>query len=262
MSLARVRNRVKVQSMQENINTFNEQSARYFRDRPRYPQELYAYLSGNCGGHDIAWDCACGSGQVAVDLLPYFHKIEASDISENQISNSYPHEKIHYSIQSAEHTDFPTAHFDLVCVAQALHWFDLEVFFKEVRRTLKPGGIFSCWGYGFFKTEPEIDKFIHDEFLVHIDRFWADNNRLLIGGYKDINFPFNALGYPEFTMSVAWTREQLVNYMLTWSAVKLYMKEHGHDLVDEFTAALARCWPSGESKPVAMDFVFYAGRYG
>ncbi|MEJ2051251.1 MAG: hypothetical protein P8Y60_15670, partial [Calditrichota bacterium] len=119
-----------------------------------------------------------------------------------------------------------------------------------------------CWGYGFFKTEPEIDKFIHDEFLVHIDRFWADNNRLLISGYKDINFPFNALEYPEFTMSVAWTREQLVNYMLTWSAVKLYMKEHGHDLVDKFTAALARLWPPGEAKPVAMDFVFYAGRHG
>jgi SAM-dependent methyltransferase len=260
--LAGARNHAKIRRMEENIKTFNEQSAEYFRNRPQYPAEIYAYLSSNCRGHDTAWDCACGNGQVAVDLVPYFSTIEASDISEEQIKNGFTHDKIHYSLQNAESTDFPDACFDLVVVAQALHWFNPELFFREVRRTLKPGGIFSCWGYGFFKTEQEIDNLIHNDFLVHIDPFWADNNRLLISGYKDIHFPFAELKHPGFSLTVTWDRKQLLNYMLTWSAVKLYIKEHGRSLVHNLETALARCWPSGESKPVAMDFVFYAGRHG
>ncbi len=260
--MAGARNHATISSMRENITTFNEQSAEYSRNRPRYPKEIYAYLSSNCRGHDVAWDCACGNGQVAADLAPYFNSIEASDISEEQIKNGFTHDKIHYSLQNAEGTDFPDACFDLVVVAQALHWFNLEVFFQEVRRTLKNGGVFSCWGYGFFKTEPEIDRLIHNDFLVHIDRFWADNNRLLISGYKNVHFPFTELDHPEFLMTVPWNREQLLNYMLTWSAVKLHIKEHGRSLVDKLKAKLARYWPPGESKQVAMDFVFYAGRYG
>jgi hypothetical protein len=48
---------------------------------------------------------------------------------------------VHYSVQPAEATTFASASFDAVCVAQALHWFDIERFYAEVRRVLRPGGI-------------------------------------------------------------------------------------------------------------------------
>jgi hypothetical protein len=83
----------------DNILTFNINSSGYFKNRPRYPLELYKSIFENCSEYNIAWDCGCGNGQVSIDLVSKFNKIEASDINENQISNSYEHDKIHYTIQ-------------------------------------------------------------------------------------------------------------------------------------------------------------------
>jgi SAM-dependent methyltransferase len=33
---------------------------------------------------------------------------------------------------------------DLIVVAQALHWFDLQRFYKEVRRVLKNNGVLAA----------------------------------------------------------------------------------------------------------------------
>jgi ubiquinone/menaquinone biosynthesis C-methylase UbiE len=43
---------------------------------------------------------------------------------------------IHYSISPAEIIIFPDNYFDIVCAAQAAHWFNLPVFYKEAERIL------------------------------------------------------------------------------------------------------------------------------
>ena len=65
--------------MAANIKTFDDESEKYSLNRPKYPKEIYEYINAHCRLHDVAWDCACGNGQVAVDLVKYFDKIEASD---------------------------------------------------------------------------------------------------------------------------------------------------------------------------------------
>lgn len=55
--------------MDPNAQTFNSQSDRYQSARPRYPQELFEVLKAQCSAHQKAWDCGCGNGQVAIDLV-------------------------------------------------------------------------------------------------------------------------------------------------------------------------------------------------
>ena len=43
---------------------------------------------------------------------------------------------------------------DLVTVAQALHWFDIQAFFSEVKRVLKNGGVLAAWTYGLLEVNP------------------------------------------------------------------------------------------------------------
>jgi len=141
-----------------NHQLFNEKSGLYARSRPRYPQKLYAFIHSSCDNHEMAWDAACGSGQAAVDLAKYFNCVQATDISKRQIANALQDSNIRYSVQPSESTNFKENQFDFVGVAQALHWFDLDAFWPELRRVLKPAGIFVAWGYSWFRIDQKIDQ--------------------------------------------------------------------------------------------------------
>ena len=120
---------------------FTKQAAVYAKFRPDYPDELFKFLASVSPSNELAWDCATGSGQAANGLAKYFNKVIASDASENQVLNAYKNEKIIYKVFPAEKADIESSTIDLITVAQALHWFNFENFYTEVRRVLKRGGI-------------------------------------------------------------------------------------------------------------------------
>lgn len=159
--------------MDQNVAAFNKRSLEYEFARPVYPKEVFDFLSNRCPNKKRAWDCACGTGQVSKSLINYFSKISATDINENQIKSTTKHKTIEFSVQKSESTNFPSEYFDLICVAQALHWFDINDYFQEVNRLLKQDGIFACLGYGFFKIEDEIDIIIKKTILKPLNSYWS-----------------------------------------------------------------------------------------
>lgn len=122
------------------IQAFNLFSSTYQDSRPRYPNELYSLLASKCKAFDKAGDCACGSGQVAIDLAPYFKGIQVSDNSRNQVRNGFAHIKPQYTVKDSESTNYEAASFDFVCTAQYSLWVNRESFFNEVKRILKKEG--------------------------------------------------------------------------------------------------------------------------
>jgi SAM-dependent methyltransferase len=226
-----------------NIQSFSLNSELYAKHRPQYPDELFSFLSDICEQHDCAWDCATGNGQAAVSCAKYFLLVQATDISTEQIQHCITHPKVHYSLSSAEHTSFKDQSFDLVMVAQAIHWFDEELFFKEVDRVLKPKGILAVWGYGFLEIEREIDDVIAEYLLQPIERFWASGNHQVMDGYRELSLPYNKIQTSNsFRMSVQWNLPQLLAYFRTWSAVKRYLSELGDDPVDYLEPVLKLKW--------------------
>lgn len=202
--------------------TFSLASDGYAAGRPSYPPELFAWIASSCREHRTAWDCATGNGQAAAGLTPYFDVIEATDISPEQIEHGSRADKIRYSAQAAERTDFADGTFDLVAVAQALHWFDHDAFWPEVRRVAKPGAFFCAWGYSWFAGDAGGYATFVDPILAMLAPYWAANNRLLWDGYRteDIRFPFERVPAPAFTIDLRWPIDQLVAYIHTWSAYK------------------------------------------
>ena len=51
---------------------FSILAAQYARYRPQYPLALYEDLVSLLEKTDLAWDCAAGNGQVAIDLTRFF----------------------------------------------------------------------------------------------------------------------------------------------------------------------------------------------
>lgn len=246
--------------MDPNARSFNLASDQYQSGRPRYPKTLYGILGRHCRGHALAWDCGCGNGQVAIDLAQHFKNVEASDINENQIAHSFAHPRIRYTVQNSEQTDFASASFDAICVAQCLHWFDLPAFFAEANRVLKKDGVFACFGYSFFHIEAALDAFFAKELLHPIDPYWSEKNRLLHRGYRDIQFPFQPLRCPEISMTMEWTLDELLSYLSTWSAVKLYDEANQATIIADARAKLSERFAMETVYNVRMDFFAYMGR--
>ena len=108
---------------------FSTAAAAYTRFRPTYPAALFTWLAGLSGRRELAWDCGCGNGQAALGLAPHFDRVTATDPSREQIANALPHPRVRYAVATAENSGLESSSVDLVTVAQALHWFDLERFY-------------------------------------------------------------------------------------------------------------------------------------
>lgn len=242
---------------------FSKQSHLYSQFRPQYPKEIYDFLTKHCGGRELAWDCATGNGQAASDLSRYFKKVIATDSSEKQIQNALPLENVEYQVLKAEEKlSLPNASIDLITVAQALHWFDLEVFYSEARRLLKPDGVFATWAYSFHSPiQPDIDSHLNEFYFQTLGPFWKPNNRLIWEGYRDLPFPFEEITTPKLSLSVSWSLEDLRGYFKTWSSTQLYIDKQETDPTGELLKNLLPLWGDPKSKRnLSWNLIFKAGK--
>ena len=241
---------------------FSERAARYAEFRPRYPARLFAFLADLVERHDQAWDAGTGNGQAATGLADYFEHIRATDPSDEQIRNAEAHPRVTYAVGREADSGLPDASCDLVTAAQALHWFDAPRFFAEARRVLQPGGAIAIWTYGGPHLEVlSLDRQLQT-YLDHIDAYWPPERRMVDDGYRSIDFPFDELAAPPFTMEMAVERAGLTGYLRTTSAHQRYVAEHDLDPVDWLQAQLKEEWPDGARRIVSWPVTMRAGRAG
>ena len=229
---------------------FSGHSEEYSQYRPDYPAELFKFLSSITPSHNLAWDCATGSGQAAHGLVKYFRKIIATDASEQQIKNAAHHKNISYKVAPAHKTTIQTKSIDLITVAQALHWFELDQFYKEAERVLKKNGIIAVWTYNLLNISLEIDLVVNYFYHDIVGEFWPPERKFVENGYENIPFPFHQLPSPCFRMTAKWTLGQLIGYMSTWSAVKRYRNNKGNDPIESIEKELTRLW---DGRSTIMD---------
>lgn len=243
--------------MKDNFSTQADQYAKY---RPSYPNALFDFLIKLVPGRQRAWDCGTGNGQVAEKLAKHFEKIDATDISSRQLQNAFQHERITYSVQPAEKTNFPANSFDLVTVAQAVHWFDFEKFYTEVRRTVKDKGVLAVIGYGLPRISPVIDQIIANFYYNTLDAYWDKERKYVDENYQTIPFPFKEVKAPAFENTLQWTFKHLTGFLGSGSAVQRYKKENGRDPVELIYEDLAKNWGEAASRPMIFPILLRVGR--
>lgn len=211
--------------------------------RPHYPSELFAWLADQTPGRDLAWDCACGSGQASAGLSGCFRRVLASDASASQIAAAPALPGVEFRVAPAEASGLPAASVDLICVAQALHWFDLPGFYAEVRRVLKPDGLLAVWTYGILHVAGEtVDAPVQHFYHQVVGPYWPPERRHVETGYRELPFPFTEIPSPSIAMTADWTPRQLLGYLASWSATGRYRAQRGHDPITDLANALSPLW--------------------
>ncbi|MFA6275515.1 MAG: class I SAM-dependent methyltransferase [Pedobacter sp.] len=241
-------------------DNFSVQSAQYAKFRPKYPEELYDFLFSQVVKTDFAWDCATGNGQVAVELSKKFNHVDATDISEKQLINAPQLPNIKYKVECAEQTEFPDNHFDLVTVAQAIHWFKFDTFFAEVKRVLKPDGLFATIGYGIMHINPDVDKVVHYLYEDILGHYWDEERRHIEDNYLNIPFPFAEIESPTLEILTKWNFEQLVGYLETWSSLQHYIKANGENPMALIYEDLKKAWGNNDQIAVHFPLLLKVGR--
>jgi SAM-dependent methyltransferase len=221
---------------------FSGHASDYARYRPLYPEALFQFLASAVPGHALAWDCGTGSGQAALALAGHFTRVIATDPSDAQMANAPSHARVEYVHTECRLPGVNAAAVDLVSVAQALHWFDLEAFYAEVRRVLRPEGVIAAWCYSLPRVSPAMDPLLRRYHQEVIGPYWPPERRAVDTGYADLSFPFKESTAPEFSIQADWPLDELTGYLGTWSSSKCYREARGSDPIAVVYTAFCEAW--------------------
>jgi SAM-dependent methyltransferase len=226
---------------------FGRKAEEYARHRPRHPDALLDWVSALAPSRGLAWDCGTGTGQVAIALAERFTHVIATDASEQQIAHAIAHERIEYRVEPASAVTIANGSVDLVTVAAAVHWFDLEPFYAEVKRVAKPGAVIAVWTYWLPIIAPAIDARLAEYTTEIVGASWPERIQRVIDRYETLPFPFEELAAPQFETMAEWDLHALEAYVDTWSATQRYLHEHGHHPIERIHAELEREWDDADT---------------
>lgn len=247
--------------MKKQQDLFSKQSDFYKKYRPTYPLDLYKDLLKLTIGRDACWDCGTGNGQVATVLSKHFKKVYATDISVKQILNSDKKSNIFYSVGRAESTSFVDDQFDLITVAQAIHWFDFEAFNKEVKRVAKDGALLAVWGYGLMHIEKNIDRSIREFYTEVVGPYWDKERQYIDDAYQSIPLDFKEITMNKsYFIKVNWTLGELEGYLNSWSSVQHFINKNGVNPIPPLMEKLKEDWGQHTTKEVNFPIFTRLGR--
>jgi ubiquinone/menaquinone biosynthesis C-methylase UbiE len=228
------------------VNTFKDHfsghASGYAAARPLYPKALFEWIASQCNTRSRVWDAGCGNGQASVGLADYFDEVFASDPSSKQIDCATTHANILYAVEAAEQSSLPDSSVQCVCVAQALHWFDFERFFNEVKRVLQPGGLLVVWTYEKSSVNDAVDTVFEKLYRGMLDDYWPPERKHVETCYRNIAFPFEAIPTPQFELRCDWNLSQYLAYLRSWSASQRFLKVTGIDAVSLIENEIQQNW--------------------
>lgn len=221
---------------------FSKQAKVYSQHRPGYPAALFEYLASLAPSQDLAWDCGTGNGQAALELAKLFRQVIATDASSEQIEHAFPHERVDYRVEKSEQTTIESGTVDLITVGTAVHWFDFEGFYREVRRVAKPNAILAVWTYELPKIEPRVDEWLENLLRVTLKDYWPDRFRYVDKRYRPLPFPFEEIQPPRFAMETRWDLNCLVGFVASWSGTRRFIDAVGHQPFETKIDELRQIW--------------------
>jgi ubiquinone/menaquinone biosynthesis C-methylase UbiE len=124
---------------------FSKASSAYVSGRPGYPKEIDSWLRdtlGMCSNKRVV-DLAAGTGKFTAHLLQTGADVIAVEPVQpmlDELRRSYPSACAKEG--NATHIPLEDESADALFCAQAFHWFASEETMNEIRRVLKPGGVF------------------------------------------------------------------------------------------------------------------------
>lgn len=184
-----------------------------------------------------ALDVGCGSGQSTRILAEHFKEVVGTDVSENQLKeaqlNPENPKNVTFRISPAESCPLEDGSVSVITASQCAHWFNLDQFYKEADRLLKPNGVLAIYGY-------EIPKFIVDndpiqckqlndllfEYYESLSPYWEPARRTVDDCYRSITLPYQDQSREEaIRVRKSSSALSYLGYLTSWSGYQSWLKQ-------------------------------------
>lgn len=221
---------------------YSPYAKQYAKSRPGYPEELFKYLASLIDNHNVAWDCATGSGQAALSLVKYFDKVIATDVSREQIKNAVQHSRIEFRVCPSENSGISDNSVNLITAASAVHWFNLPEFYREAKRVMAAEGVIAVWTYHVGYIEPPFNDLFLRFYRDILSPYFSEGARLVDNRYADIVLPGKQIESKNLFVSVKWKLSDMFNFIESWSGTQEYRKRNGENPVSLIETDLRKLW--------------------
>lgn len=246
----------------DNTKRFNKKADAYSSARPAYATAFIETLYSKYGvnKNSVIADIGSGTGILTKQLLEKGSTVYAvepngemrakAETALNAFSN------FHSVNGSAENTSLKSNSVDIITVAQAFHWFDIETFKKECQRILKPNGrIFLLWNMRDTIAEISVAQ-------IEICKKYCPDFAGLNGGIRNSEDKINAFFGGKFTCTeydnpLCYDREKFIKRALS-SSYSLNEKDENFDVYLNELNGLFDKYSSNGILPVPNKTVVYS----
>lgn len=149
-------------------NKFNGKGNSYYKYRPSYPKEYIDYLvkENNLNKYSKVFDVGAGTGILSEILAKRGLNVTAVEpnldmaVFIQDLTKEYLN--LNFINTLAEDISYNKKDVDLITVAQAFHWFDINKFNKQCKNILKDSGKVAL----LWNVRDENDKIIKESFDI------------------------------------------------------------------------------------------------
>lgn len=272
-------------------------SENYQKNRITYPKSLYeTILQHHIGERKLALDVGCGTGIGTLPLLDFFEAVVGCDPSEKMLQTArmvvdgIPKSlKKHVEFKEIEGETlaryFGENSVDFIIAGESLQYTNIEQFFEQAHKVLKPNGTLSYWFYcdPIFIDYPvanEIFKyFVYDD-KQSFGSLWPPemNHVRKLGStikvpkenfedvYSEKYIPLKSKRTGSFLVSKDnFTLKDLRNNMSTWSVYQKWLdsRKNGRgDIIDLILERIKHDCDLSENTPLRVQWetAFYIAR--
>lgn len=199
----------------------------------------FIYEQSNLTNHMNILELGCGDGAFWMEnyeKIPKDVSIVLSDISEGMLRDTrrsigYEDRRFSYQVFNCESIPYDDQTFDIVIANHVLFYCDLEKVCSEVRRVLKPNGVFICstYGDGHMKEMRQLVSSYDSRIVLSAnnlyERFGKENGRDILSPY------FSSITWNEYEDHLLVPdAEPLISYVLSCHGNQnQYLLDRYHD---------------------------------
>ncbi len=218
------------------MNFFAPRTAaeRYAKGRPFFHPALVARIAEllrPAAPFGRALDVGCGTGLSTLALRSLAREVAGVDASAAMLAHAPKDAGPRFCLASAERLPFGGGAFDLLTACQAFHWLDREKFLAEARRVIRGGGWLVVYDNYFTARTEGAEPFSDWHRCTYLQRFPAPpRGSLSFTPEEAAGQGFELRAEERFENSYGFTKDELVDFLLTHSNVIAAVEGKGDDL--------------------------------